>query len=140
MLIDNTVHMILKISPGNKMILLKIGAWFGLVLIALGLPLSFSSSSTWINTGQLGSGIGYWLSWLLAVAGVLLIIIGGIITRPRFLWIGAILVGSIYIASFYGWIAKESEPILFLILLPGIVCIVGGGIIQILGKRSRESH
>jgi len=120
--------------------LLRIGAWFGLVLIALGLPLSFSSSSTWINTGQLGSGLGYWLSWLLALAGVLLIIIGGIITRPRFLWIGAILVGSIYIGSFYGWMAKESEPILFLILLPGIVCVVGGGLIQVLRKKRRGIH
>jgi len=118
---------------------LRIGAWAGLVLIVLGLPLSFSSSFTWISTGQLGAGLGYWLAWILAVAGVLLTITGGITTRPRFLWIGAILVGSTYIASFYGWMAKEFEPALLVILLPGIVCVIGGGIIQVLGKKRRRT-
>jgi hypothetical protein len=122
------------------MILLKIVAWLGLVPIVLGLPLSFSNSFTWTSTGQLGVGLGYWLAWILAWAGTPLVIIGGIITRPRLLWMAAILVGFTYIASFHGWIAKEFEPFLLLILLPGIFCVVGGGIIKILEKRSRESH
>jgi len=52
-------------------------AWFGLLLIALGLPLSFSSSWTWVSTGTLGSSAGYFVTLCAGAIGALLALIGG---------------------------------------------------------------
>ncbi len=120
-------------------ILLKILAWFGLVLIVLGLLLSYSSSWTWISTGQLGSGVGYVVTAGVGVIGTLLALIGGVITRPKYFWIGAIVVGVAYIASFYGYVVDfETKFILglFVMLLPGLVCIAAGIVIRKLNKRT----
>lgn len=120
-------------------ILLKILAWFGLALIVPGLLLSYSSSWTWISTGQLGSGVGYVVTAGVGVIGTLLALIGGFITRPKYFWIGAIVVGVAYIASFYGYVVDfETKFILglFVMLLPGLVCIAAGIVIRKLNKRT----
>jgi len=79
---------------------LKVIAWAGVGFIALGLPLAFSSSSTMATTGQLGSGVGCWLAWVLGIFGTLLVLIAGFISKPRYLWIGSIVIGLVYISSF----------------------------------------
>lgn len=120
-------------------ILLEILAWFGLALIVPGLLLSYSSSWTWISTGQLGSGVGYVVTACVGVIGTLLALIGGFITRPKYFWIGAIVVGVAYIASFYGYVVDfETKFILglFVMLLPGLVCIAAGIVIRKLNKRT----
>jgi len=75
----------------------------------------------------------------MGILGTILSLIGGLISRPKYLWIGLIIIGIVYIASFYGYFAPSSggypnnpSPnkiivILVLILLPGLVC-VGEGI------------
>ena len=120
-------------------ILLEILAWFGLALIVPGLLLSYSSSWTWISTGQLGSGVGYVVTAGVGVIGTLLALIGGFITRPKYFWTGAIVVGVAYIASFYGYVVDfETKFILglFVMLLPGLACIAAGIVIRKLTKRT----
>lgn len=117
---------------------LKVAAWVGMGFIALGLPLSFSSSITLTSTGHLGSGVGYWLAVMLGIFGTLLILIGGFIAKPRYLWIGTIVIGLVYISSFYGVIPELFEnwtvwglPGASLIYLsPGLACVIGGIVMQ----------
>src|SRR4030042_3117739 len=105
---------------------MKILAWFGLLIILSGLLLSYSSSWTWICTGQLGPGVGYVVTAGVGVIGTRLALIGGFIARPKYFWIGAIVVGGAYIALFYGYVVDfETKFILglFVMLLPGLACI-----------------
>ncbi len=121
-------------------------AWFGLLLIALGLPLSFSSSWTWVSTGTLGSGVGYFVTLCAGAIGTLLALVGGVITRPTDFWIGAIVIGIAYLSSFYGYCMGLDEPYkywgVFVMLLPGLACIAAGIVIKKLNKQaqSRQSH
>ena len=121
-------------------------AWFGLLVIALGLPLSFSSSWTWVSTGTLGSGAGYFVTLCAGAVGALLALIGGFITRTKYFWIGSIVVGVAYISSFYGYGMGLDEPYkywgVFVMLLPGLACIAAGIVIKKLNKQtqSRQSH
>lgn len=115
--------------------LLKIISWLGLFLITISLPLSFSSSSTWISTGELGSGAGFGIVWMVAIIGTVLALVGGLVTKPQHLWIGLILVGAFYITSFYGWIIKEPDPGLILMLLPGILLVAEGIAIQTIWRK-----
>jgi len=122
---------------------LKVLAWVGVGFIALGLPLSFSSSITWTSTGQLGSGVGYWLAWVLGIFGTILMLAGGFVAKPRYLWIGAIVIGLAYISSFYAgipWWAETNKRLagLATMLSPGVACIIGGIIIQRLSSKSSE--
>jgi hypothetical protein len=122
---------------------MKILAWFGLLIILPSLLLSYSSSWTWISTGQLGSGVGYVVTAGVGVIGTLLALIGGFIARPKYFWIGAIVVGVAYIASFYGYVVDfETKFILglFVMLLPGLACIVAGIIIRKLDKRTQSQR
>jgi len=122
-----------------KRVILTIIAWLGLLIIVPGLLLSYSSSWTWISTGQLGSGVGYVVTAGVGAIGTLLALIGGFIARPKYFWIGAIVVGVAYIASFYGYVVDfETKFILglFVMLLPGLACIAAGIVIRKLNKRT----
>jgi len=117
---------------------LKFLAWIGLLIILPGLVFSYSSS--WViasSPGQLGSGVGYVITALIGTIGTLLALIGGFISRPRYFWIGTLVVGFAYIASFYGYFfgyTVELEvkfiPGLLVMLLPGLACIVAGIVIR----------
>jgi hypothetical protein len=121
-------------------------AWVGLLVMALGLPLSFSSSWTWVSTGTLGSGAGYFVTLCTGAAGALLALVGGLITRTKYFWIVSIVVGVAYISSFYGYGVGLDEPYkywgVFAMLLPGLACMVEGIVIWKLNKQaqSRQSH
>lgn len=122
----------------------QILAWFGLIILGISLPFSFSSSLKLANPDlSLGSGVGYvivfFVGWLAVVLGI-----GGMITRSPLYWIGTILGGIIYISSFYGYFfyfASIQDNIFSLgLLLPGIFLIVEG-IIQrtVLQKRGSQN-
>ena len=124
-----------------KRVILTIIAWLGLLIIVPGLLLSYSSSWTWISTGQLGSGVGYVVTTGVGVIGTLLALIGGFIARPKYFWIGAIVVGVAYIASFYGYVVDfKFIPGLFVMLLPGLACIAAGIVIRKLNKRAQSQQ
>jgi hypothetical protein len=119
---------------------LKILAWFGLLLMVPGLVLSYSSSWVMVSSpGQLGSAAGYIATAGIGALGVLLALIGGFIARPRYFWIGAIVVGVAYIASFYGYVVDFKFYMLggiVVMLLPGLACIAAGIVIWKLAKRA----
>jgi len=117
---------------------LKFLAWIGLLIILPGLLLSYSSSWVMVSRpGQLGSGVGYFAATCIGAFGTLLALIGGFISRPRYFWIGAIVVGIAYIASFYGYAFDfEAKFILglFVGLLPGLACIATGIVMRKLAR------
>lgn len=120
---------------------LKFLAWVGLLIVLSGLVFSYSSS--WVmssSRGQLGSGVGYVITALIGAIGTLLALIGGFISRPRYFWIGTLVVGIAYIVSFYGYffgytveLGAKFIPGLLVMLLPGLACIVAGIVIRNLG-------
>ena len=74
---------------------------------------------------------------------MILTLIGGLISRPRFFWIACLIMGGVYILSFYGfflvmldsrWIERtgiaQAISGLILSLLPGIILIIEGIILR----------
>jgi len=121
---------------------LRVIAWGGLVVTALGFPLSFSSSSTLAATGSLGAGVGFWLAWVLGIAGTLMTLIGGFISKPQHLWIGAIVIGIVYISSFYGiipWWVETNKLVVGIGVnfSPGLAYIIGGIVMQRLSHKGK---
>jgi len=122
--------------------------WFGLLIIALSLPLSFSSSWTWVSTRtfSVGSSVGYFVVMCVGAVGALLALFGGFIARTDHFaradhfWIGSIVVGIAYISSFYGYSMGGIEPYkywgLLVMLLPGLACIAAGIVIKKLSIKS----
>lgn len=120
---------------------LAIFAWFGLAITVLATLPAFSSSDTWVRTGQLGAGVGYGITFFIGILGFALALIGGFIAKPKYLWLGAIIVGMLYIVSFYGFIipSPSSVPVpnghklalsVFLLdSVPGMVAIIAGVIL-----------
>jgi len=70
------------------------------------------------------------------ILGVLLVFIGGFVSKPRYLWIASIIVGALFISSFYGS-AHHGLLTYILFTSPGIACIIVGIVIGLLSYRSR---
>jgi peptidoglycan/LPS O-acetylase OafA/YrhL len=118
---------------------LRIFAWLGLGLVVIGLPISFYSSVLLANDG-LYSNSGYRIAYTLAMVGVILMALGGIIARPRLLWLVSIITGIAYIASLYGWLGNNDADFtgITMVLIPGLVCIILGLLMRRLpGKRGK---
>ena len=121
---------------------LKILAWVGVGVIALGLPLSFYSSVL-ATRGDLGSYNGYWIAYTISILGVVLMVMGGVITRPRFYWLAAIIIGIAYIASLYGWLGNNSAGFtgMIMVILPGLAAIlVGLFVYRLSGRRKKKGN
>jgi len=128
--------------------ILKALAWLGLGFLALGIFFSFVTSIA-ISLDQIayiGSVVaGYAIAWFFAMLGTFLMFLGGFFAKPRYLWIGAISIGILYISSFYELILALSDeehlsfylPFLIIALAPGLACIIGGMIIKQLSNRSK---
>jgi len=115
-------------------------AWLGVGMVVLGLPLSFYSSVL-MTREELGSNNGYWIAYMLAIFGVVLLVIGGIITRPRFLWLAAIVAGIAYIVSLYGWLGNNDAGItgVIMVTLPGLVYIILGLLIRRFSRKRKKT-
>ena len=100
--------------------------WLGVGLVALASALALYSS---INGSE---SLNYNIAWILAIFGTILVAIAGFISRPRFFWLVAIVIGIAYIASLYGWLGDNSAGFIGLIMvtMPGIVCIILGVLIK----------
>jgi len=77
---------------------LKVIAWIGFAVFALGtiIVLMANIGST-LNPGQCGVGFPYLYALVLASIGVLLMLAGGIITKPRHFWLFCLIIGLLYI-------------------------------------------
>ena len=86
------------------MIILKILSWLGIGFAIPGVLCAFSASYNDMHyPGMTSSGVGYFVALCFGAIAVVLSLVCGLISRPRFFWIGCIIIGLIYIASFYGW-------------------------------------
>lgn len=100
---------------------------------------------------MIGMCLGFF-SWVCGL-GVVLLLIGGFLSRWRYWWIVALVMGAAYIlASIPGLYANEAREaarctecqleyridyrLLIMVLSPGLVCIIGGIIMKwLLGRR-----
>lgn len=112
----------------------------GLGLIALGTLLTFSTSAFFMTLESLAASIGWSVGWLVAVAGIVVLLMGGIKGKPWYIWTGAIVIGFIYISSFYviipRWIEENQLEALIYFLSPGLACIIIGIVMHRFSRRS----
>ena len=99
------------------------------------------------NVGMIGMCLAF-SSWIGAL-GVVLLLIGGFLSRWRYWWIVALVMGVAYVAAsipgLYGMEARRyaeyqlehaiSYGTWIMVLLPGLACIIGGVVMQRLSHR-----
>ena len=142
---------------GTMRTFLIILACLGLALVLLAAaPASFTTQDFIREPASYGHRLGmfgieflFFWGWYPAALGAMLAVIGGLITRPRFLWIPAVVAGAVHLLSFTGlyvYILRSGDrshglPALFVLLtmLPGLVCIGEGLALRWAGVR-REAH
>ncbi len=114
---------------------LNILAWSGIVLFTVGAIIAFSESWTITFTStQVGVAFGYLFALFFGIAGLVLIIIGGVISKPKYFWIGCIIAGLFYIISFFSFYIEfpNYSHIKYLLqeigisILPGLIAIIEG--------------
>jgi hypothetical protein len=82
--------------------LFKTVAWIGLLVVITGSIMSFSTSWTMtFSSVQIGVDWGHAIATIFGIAGLVLMLIGGIISRPKYFWIAAIIAGLFYTVSFF---------------------------------------
>lgn len=118
--------------------LLKVIAWIGVAFFTFGALISFWTSSVMVmDPYSIGVDWGHMFGLLFGVLGLVFMLIGGLFTKPRYFWFISIIVGFLYIISFFsiyqGLPARVRDnqiDILFsdlaISLLPGLVVIVEG--------------
>jgi hypothetical protein len=119
-------------------IFFKIVSWLGIVIVTIGAIISFITS--WIDIWssiQTGVNFGHYLASIFGIAGLILIIIGGIISKPKYFWLTSVIVGSFYIISFFSLYLDFPDRIhykqigyildkLARTVLPGMIIIIEG--------------
>ena len=129
-------------------------AWVGIIIMAIGVVISFNISWELAHPGPpdpyptmgVGANIGYVM--LLDIVGLIAILTGGLIARPSYFWLASILIGILYTASFLvheiGLLGKSriNREWFFFLLVPGLIMIVEGislGLIDFMAKRRLQS-
>jgi hypothetical protein len=79
---------------------LKVVGWLGLALMAVGAVPSYTSSLTLVRTGTLGSGAGYFLTFLVGLLSAAMIVGGAFGGRHKTFGLAAIVVGIAYVSTF----------------------------------------
>ncbi|MDD4924019.1 MAG: hypothetical protein PHF74_04200 [Dehalococcoidales bacterium] len=116
-------------------LLLKFSAWAGIVLFTVGAIIAFSESWTiTFTSAQVGVAFGYWFAFVFSITGLVLMIIGGEISKPKYFWIGCIITGLFYIISFFPFYIEFQNysrigsllQTIGISVLPGLIAIVEG--------------
>jgi hypothetical protein len=81
----------------------KFIAWLGIILLVIGAIISFYSSWQIMTAepGEIGVDFGHWFAILFGIPGIVMMIIGGIISKPKNFWLVSIVSGLFYIISFF---------------------------------------
>ena len=129
----------------------KVVAWTGLALMALGIAFSFYVSSGFMVPDWFVFSVWY-LVMLLDAVGLVLILAGGLIAKPRRFWPVVIAIGVLHVVSFYPHVwtfihnimqnerIYESQKLFFLIaLIPGLIAIAEGILLGLIGRRTQAS-
>lgn len=92
------------------------------------------------NVGMIGMGLVF-SSWIGAL-GVMLLLIGGFLSRRRYWWVVALVMGVAYILASIPGLYKEYQSeyaidyrFWIMVLLPGLACIIGGVVMKWLPHR-----
>jgi hypothetical protein len=126
----------------------KIIAWLGLAVFALAITLSFSESFkfTFAEPGRYGVLMGSYFALIIGLAGLVLMLIGGLVARPGYFWLGCVIMGVLYSTSFFVIYLDWPERIhdnqfgvfvmeLAIVILPGLAAVIEGiGLKVIRGK------
>ena len=103
---------------------LKVVAWVGIGVMVGALTFAFFVC---ISPPMVSEGWALLVAFatLPGILGVLLVLIGGFVSKPRYLWVASIIVGALFVSSFY---CSAHHGLLSFILFtsPGLVCIIGG--------------
>ena len=117
---------------------MRIFALLGILCLVFAIFSSFYCSINEIDEYFIGSWIYYMTAYYFALFGSLIFLIGGLISKPPLLSIAAIVLGIIYIISFFyaadghiGWGDWNG------VLLPGLVYIISGLSITLLNLETR---
>ena len=126
-------------------VFLQIIAWLGVLIVGLSVPLTYSCGGA--NVGMYGMCLFF--SAMICALGVFLLLLGGLISRGRFLWIAAVFAGIAYIAvlprtwipheTLYGSVGWMGWKEWLLSSLPGLICITGGILMRWLTLRSNRA-
>jgi hypothetical protein len=116
----------------------KIVAWSGIIIVIIGSIISFSESYilTFISI-RIGVDWGHTTAAFLGIIGLVMMITGGVISKPEYFWLGSIIAGSLYILSFFSLYLgfpdrirdNQSEAILYelgMSVLPGSIMVIEG--------------
>jgi hypothetical protein len=129
--------------------LLKFIAWVGIVLFTVGAIIAFSESWTiTFTSAQVGVAFRYWIAFLFGIAGLILMLIGGIISKPEYFWLASIIAGSLYIISFFSFYIEFSNysrvglllQCLGISILPGLIAIIEGIWLKRLESKSMSNR
>jgi hypothetical protein len=113
----------------------KVIAWLGIVLFTLGAIIAFYGS--WVSLlaepGERGVLFEYMFAMWFGFPGIVMMIIGGIISKPKNFWLASIITGLFYIISFfYAYINIIESRFIFIIemlaisILPGLLSVIMG--------------
>ncbi|MFC1865371.1 hypothetical protein ACFLYB_01490 [Chloroflexota bacterium] len=118
--------------------LFMIIAWIGIGIVTFGAMISFWTSWVMVmDSYRIGVDWGHTFGLLFGVLGLVFMLIGGLISKPRYFWLASIIVGSFYIISFFdiyqGLSSRLHDNQIDLLLielaisvLPGLVAILEG--------------
>ena len=113
-------------------VFLQIIAWLGVLIIALAIIVAYGAGG--FNVDMYGMGLLF--AAMICLIGVFLLLLGGLISKGRFLWMVTLLAGVAFLAVLprawmphnkidgrVGWLDWR---LCLMSLFPGLVCIVGG--------------
>lgn len=141
---------------------LKIIAWIGFAVFSLGIIIVLMVTiGSMLNPGQYGVGFAHLYALVLAAICTLLMLVGGIIARPKHFWLLSLISGLLYIAVWspvtilnlistiqhtqwdfliqHGRLFSKTWDMLFP-LIPGIIIIAEGIWIRWLEHRSMNEQ
>lgn len=75
-------------------VFLQIIAWLGVLIIVLAIPVAYGAGG--FNVDMYGMGLLF--AAMICLIGVFLLLLGGLISKGRFLWMVTLLVGVAYLA------------------------------------------
>ena len=123
-------------------VFLQIIAWVGVLIVGLSIYVAYGAGG--FNVGMYEMGL-FFASALCAI-GVFLLLLGGFISRGRFLWIAALVMGVAYLAVLpRSWMPHETIfrsvgwmdwRACIMNAFPAVVCIVGGILMRLRSKKS----
>ena len=112
-------------------ILLQIVAWLGAIIIALSLPVAYGAGDYNVDMYEMGLGFAS----MACDIGAVLFLLGGLISKGRFLWQVGLVEGIIYIAVLpRSWALYETAyrnvgwmnwGLILMTVLPGILLVAG---------------